>query len=87
MNKYDYLEKRLTEISYELQALQAMYPEFNTIEVRNSGVNLHGDYDNGESFMIAATNYHKGRTYEGIMTDPHCRREYDIDNHLKVMED
>ena len=86
MNNYDYLEKRLTEISYELQALQAMYPEFHTIEVRNNGINLHGDYDNGESFMIAATKYHEGETYLGIMSNPYFRREYDIDNNLKVME-
>ena len=82
MNNYDYLEKRLTEISYTLQALLAMYPEFSSIEVRENGVNVHGDYDDGESFMITAATYMRG-SYEGMMTDPRCRREFDADNHLK----
>lgn len=82
MNNYDYMERRLTEISYELQAMLAMYPDYHTIEVSNHGVNIHGDYENGESFMITATNYRRG-TYTGVMTDPRCRREFDVDNHLK----
>ena len=86
MNNYDYLEKRLTELSHALQALLAMYPEFSSIEVRENGASVHGDYDNGESFMITTTTYTRG-SYVGMMTDPRCRREFDVDNHLKEVEE
>lgn len=82
MNNYDYLERRLTEISYELQALQAMYPDYNIIEVSNYDFRVHGDYENGESFMISAALYQFG-TYKGVMSDPCYRSEFDADNHLK----